>query len=122
MIGLDSCAIIDFFRGSASVQKLIQAHIGELCVSDMSYAEVLVGIKHEGNAEFFFTQIRSFPLSRQVLKKAVLIQKYTIKKGNKIPLSDCIIAASFLENGVTKLITNDAHFRQVPGLTVVPYL
>jgi predicted nucleic acid-binding protein len=80
MIGLDSCAIIDFFRGSASVQKLIQAHIGELCVSDMSYAEVLVGIKNEGNAEFFSTQIRSFPLSRQVLKKAVLIQKYTIKK------------------------------------------
>ena len=40
-------------------------------------------------------------------------------KGNVLPFSDLLIAASALEQGYAILTENLRHFRKIPGLTVI---
>lgn len=44
------------------------------------------------------------------------------KKGITLGKFDCTIAAIFLSNGISKIITkNQKHFEDIPGLKVISY-
>ena len=95
--------------------KLVQ---GEVVICGIVLAEVLSGIKNMKEAQTVKTQLLALPYlseRRSTFIKAADIYSSLRKKGTTVPLSDCIISAVVMENKC-KLLTNDKHFREIPGL------
>lgn len=128
MIGLDTTAIIDFFKGNENIKNFILKNNEPLSSTILSYAELMFGIKnnmHEKEEEFyddFFNEIHIFELSKESCKIASKIHNNLRKKGKEIGQFDSLIASIFLSNGVTKILTrNKKHFKKIKDIDVINY-
>jgi len=128
MIGLDTTAIIDIFKGERGIKKLLEK-IDEPFVSTIiNYQEIMFGLnfedlnhkKEESYYDEFFKELIIFSLDAKSSKRATeIFWKLKQKGGGRF---DCMIAGIFLSNGVNKIITrNVKHFENVKGLRVVCY-
>ena len=129
MIGLDTSAIIDLGRGVPSVKKILEKE-DSITVNRISYVELMFGINtekqsHKKEEELYDALFEEAPcceLSKEAAKKASKIFQELKKKGKTIGEADCLIAALYLTNGVTTIMTkNVKHFENIPGLKVVSY-
>lgn len=130
MIGLDTCTIIDLFQGDDNLIELIKFLDEEVCLSKTSYFELVFGInprnkKHLNEEKYYdkiFQNLKVFSLDLNSLKKASRMFWRIKTKGKEIDRTDILIATSFLENNVKKIITkNKKHFSQIKGLKVLDY-
>ena len=130
MIGLDTCTIIDLFQGDKNLIKLIKSLDEEICLSKTSYFELIFGInpknkKHIHEEKYYdeiFQNLKVFNLDLNSLKKSSRIFWEIKSKGKEIDRTDVLIATSFKENNVNKIITkNKKHFSQIRGLDVIGY-
>lgn len=130
MIGLDTSAMIDLFKGDSKIRELLERTREPLASTHLNYLELLFGLDlsnpaHSGEGRYydeFFTEITSLQLDESSCKKAAEINWLMRRKGKDIGKFDSIISGILLTNGVTKIITGNAkHFEGVPGLSVVPY-
>ncbi len=130
MIGLDSSAIIDFFRGNESLKELLINIREPLATNEISYFELIIGLdssnrKHMLEEEFydnFFQSLTNFSLDRRASKNARDIFVNLKKIGKIIEQFDCAIAGIYLSNGISKIITrNVEHFNKIAGLKVLSY-
>jgi len=130
MIGLDTTAIIDIFKGKEELIKRIK-ELKEPVVSTMiNYQEIFFGIDLEGYRfteeesyyDNFFNNIEVFGLTKDSAKKASNLSWKLKDSGMENEDFDCMIAGIFLSNGVDKIITkNVRHFDGVKGLKVLGY-
>jgi len=127
MIGLDSSAIIDFFKGDEKLKKLINDVEDSLAANQIVYLELMFGIdfdniSHLNEERFydnFFDSLIVFDLDKNAGKKSSKIFRELLKKGEKIEEFDCVIAGIYLSRGVDKIITRNAkHFEKIKGLKV----
>ena len=130
MIGVDSSAIIDFFKKDESLRKLLESINVPLVVNRVTYLEIMFGLDfsnplhriEEGFYDRFFDSLMIFELNRDSCKKATEIFWYLRKNGKIIELFDCVIAGIYLTNGITKIVTkNKKHFANIKGLEVLSY-
>lgn len=130
MIGLDTSAIIDVFKGKEAIKNILDDIDEELAVSFMSYLELMFGfntetIKEKKEEEFydaFFNSFTNFELTKEACKKASKIFWDLKKRGEEIDEFDCIIAGIFLTKGVNTIITrNVKHFEKIRELKVIGY-
>ncbi len=130
MIGLDSSALIDFFRGDPSLKKLLDSIDDELVVNRVNYLEVMFGLNFEDGSDkkeedFYdnlFSSLFCFDLTFVASKRAGHVFSELKKKGALIEPFDCAIAGIYLSNGVTKIITkNVKHFERIKDLEVLSY-
>ncbi len=128
MIGLDTTAIIDLFKGDSGIKKFIETNKEPLSSTILNYTELMFGIKgknHEEEEEFyddFFNEIYSFDLTKDASKVAAKIHNHLIKKGKVIGEFDSLIASIFLSNGITKILTrNKKHFERMSSIDVINY-
>lgn len=130
MIGIDTSAIIDIFKGSASIKEILLGINEPLIVTEISYLELMFGLdiknlkykKEEKYYDEFFQSFLTLNLNDKACKKASEIFWDLKKKGKAIEQFDCIIAGIFLSNGIDKIISkNIKHFSNIIGLKVVPY-
>jgi predicted nucleic acid-binding protein len=130
MIGLDTTAIIDLFRGNSGIKTFLEQNTEPLSATTMSYLELFFGLDtekqaHREEAEYyrkFFATLYSLNLSPSSCEKAAEIHFALMKKGQPIQQFDCTIAAIFIENGITKIVTrNTKDFRKIPGIETVSY-
>jgi len=130
MIGFDTCAIIDLFKGDRGLIDLVKSLDEEFCLSQLSYLELVFGTnpknnKHlieEGFYDALFEKLRVFSITNFELKKASRLFWELKAKGQAIGKIDVIIAANFMINGVNKIITkNKKHFSQIKGIKVLDY-
>lgn len=130
MIGLDTSAIIDIFKGNENIRQLLQNTKEPLAATIVSYLELFFGInpentKHTAEGKYyteFFKEIYSIDLDKESCEEASRIFWKLKKEGKTIDQSDCIIAALFLANGINKIITgNPKHFERIKQLTTLHY-
>lgn len=130
MIGLDSSAIIDFFKGDEKLSILLRNIKDSLVANQIVYLELMFGIdsnnlvhlEEEKFYDAFFDSLIVFDLDRNAGKLSSRIFHELSKKGEKIGEFDCIIAGIYLSKGVDKIITKNAkHFEKVKGLKVLSY-
>ena len=130
MIGLDTAAIIDLFRGVEGVRKALQQLKGPFASTQMNYSELMFGLnpkdprsaKEEEYYDEFFQSLTLLKLTKESSKKAAEIYWYLKGIGKSIEPFDCMIAGIHLANGVETIVTRDVrHFSNIKGLRVVAY-
>ena len=130
MIGLDTSAIIDIFKGDEKVKELLGTISEPLALTQASYLELIFGLNlsslvYSDEEEFYdelFSDLKCFSMDINSLKKASKIF-WTLKgKGQMIDQFDSVIAGIFLNNKVNSIITrNVKHFEKIDGLKVLRY-
>jgi tRNA(fMet)-specific endonuclease VapC len=127
MIGLDTTAIIDLFKGDPGIKKFIKDNKEPFSVTILSYAELMFGLNENNKTEEeyyddFFSEIYSFDLNKDSCKIASKLKYSLKKKGITIGNFDLLIASIFLSNGVTKILTrNKKHFERLNSIQVISY-
>jgi len=130
MIGLDSCAIIDFANGDASLKLLLDNINEPMAINQISCFEIMLGMdldneNYKMEEDFynnFFQSVLNLNLDIDCSKKASQIYWDLRRKGKIIDDFDCAIASIYLNSGVNKIITrNIKHFENVKGLKVISY-
>ena len=130
MLILDTLPLVDFFKDESEItEKIIQKseENGEkLAISVVTLTELYYILAREKGEEFAKVSIENIksyaePLifNEKISKEAGKLKfKYSGKDPKKgMPLADCIIAATVLENNAT-LVTPDDHFKKVEGLKI----
>jgi len=130
MIGLDTNAIIDIFKGKEELEGVLKRIKSPLCATDITYLELMFGLdftnKKHKNEEYyydeFFKTINTLRLNEKACKLSSEIFYDLKKKGKEIGQLDCTIAAILIINGVDTLITrNVKHFKNISRLKVIGY-
>lgn len=130
MIGLDTTAIIDFFKKDKALKKVIDKSDEPFASTIINYQEIMFGINkdnpvHFGEEDFydrFFNSVFFLNLDKASVKLASVISWKQKKKGEKSGNFDCMIAGILLSNNVDKIITkNVKHFENIKGLRVISY-
>ena len=130
MIGLDTTAIIDFFKEDKSLKKILDQNEETLASTIINHQEIMFGLditdkKHMGEKvdyNQFFEELVLFPHSIKSSTKSAEIFWQLKKKGMEIGKLDCMIAGILLANGVNKIITRKVgHFKTIKDLEVISY-
>jgi predicted nucleic acid-binding protein len=130
MIGLDTCAIIDLFKGDTRLAPILKDNKEPLVSTILNYSELTFGIdpskkKHSEELDCYekiFDEIRTLGLTKETCKEASRIYWQLRDKGKTVEKADCMIAAILLSNGIQKILTrNTKHFKDIPGVKVLTY-
>ena len=130
MLGLDTTAIIDIFKGEPKIKGFLEVNKEPLAVAIMSYLELFFGINPEDTNHImegkyygeFFRGLYNIDLTKESCEEASRIYWTLKKEGKTIEQFDCVIAASFLKSGISKILTrNRKHFKNIKRLDVISY-
>ena len=130
MIGLDTSAIIDIFKGNENIKKFLDENKEPLAVNVISYLELFFGlnpedprhVKEGGYYKEFFKNFYNVYLTEDSCEEASKIYWNLKRKGKTIEQFDCIIASVFISNGISKVLTrNSKHFEKIRELNVISY-
>jgi len=130
MIGIDSSALIDLFRGESKIIELLKNLDDEMVTTYINYFEILTGLDLEDKSyqeelEYFknlFQEVGLLNLSKKSCEASSSIVWDLKKRGKMIGKVDCMIAGILLSNEVSKIITrNVKHFENIKGLKVIKY-
>jgi predicted nucleic acid-binding protein len=122
MIGVDSTFLIDVISRQINLKKIPDT--AKLAVTSEVHFEFLCGAKPKERAilEEIESQGVQLTPSFQSSERAAEIWKSLRNKGKEIGKFDCLIAATYLENGITTILTNNhKHFEKIPGITCIEY-
>ncbi len=120
---VDTSVWIDFFNHPQSpltlfVQTLLRNR--RVILVGMVLAEILQGIKNPKEASIVQQSLEKLPfleMTREDWKKAGNLSATLRRKGLTIPLSDLIIGALAVKEGL-EILTTDPHFKKIPGLKI----
>ena len=130
MIGLDTSAIVDIFKGNEKVKEFLENNKEPLAATIMSYLELFFGINPENPQHMtegkyydeFFKSLYNIDLTKESCKEVSKIYWALRKEGKTIEQFDCVIAAILIASGINKILTgNPKHFERVKKLTVISY-
>lgn len=120
MIFVDSTKYISWMRQGRNPVALLAPAVsaGELISCGIIRIEVIRGVlkpKVKAELNCFFDLVPEIPLSSVLLRDAAELAWTLDRQGQVLPVTDVIIAACVKRTGA-ELISEDAHFRMVPGL------
>ena len=130
MIGLDTSAIIDIFKGNKNIKLFLENNKEPLAATAISYLELFFGLdlenpRHISEGEYyreFFNNLHNVGLNSESCEEASKIFWRLRKEGKTIEQFDCAIAASFIAGGINKILTgNPKHFEKIKQLKVINY-
>ena len=130
MIGLDTSAIIDIFKGNEKIRRFLENNKEPLSATIISYLELFFGLnpenpRHVAEGKYyneFFKSLYNIDLTKDSCEEASRIFWRLKKEGKVIEQFDCVIAALFLTNGIDRILTkNPKHFEKIKQLDVISY-
>jgi tRNA(fMet)-specific endonuclease VapC len=130
MICLDTDFVIDFLKEKpAAIERLKSFKAQEIVSTEVTYAEVLLGVflrKEMSQRELqvvqdLFSSIRTLPLEHDAAYHAAEIAGALIKQGVEINFNDSLIGGICRANNCSILTRNIKHFSRIKGLKVEGY-
>ncbi len=123
MVVADTSVWIEYFKGGdaptrAALRDLIRAQ--QAILVGVVLAELLQGSRSSKEADALLSKLAGLPFLETTFstwKRTGELSASLRRKGVTLPLSDLVIAALALEHGC-RVYTLDAHFEQIPGLTL----
>jgi tRNA(fMet)-specific endonuclease VapC len=131
MYMLDTNILIRIIRHPADpvCQRVSQKIGGELCISSITYAELVYGAKHSSNYEKNIQAVQQLlsgiyilPFDSSAAWEAGDIMAYLAGIGKPIGDQDALIAAHARSLSVTLVTHNTGEFSRVPKLEVEDWL
>lgn len=121
---LDTNAVSNLIRDRLTKAPPLKSPPDDICISAISEAEVLFGVRRRPEARSlnalilgFIDGIAVLPFDREVAQRYGSLRADMQRMGKSLTEIDMLIAAHALSIGAT-LVTSDTAFRQVPGLAV----
>jgi predicted nucleic acid-binding protein len=112
---LDSSVIFDHLNGRAGrtefLERLLaQGHLLACC--PVNITEVYAGLRpdEEKATAFFLSSLEFFPVTLEIARKAGLLRRDWLRKGQTLSYTDVTIAAVALTHGLPLLTDNRKHF------------
>jgi tRNA(fMet)-specific endonuclease VapC len=116
MIVLDTSALIDLFRGSDALHKVLNDDAASTVVT---YHEIFSGIKHRrarAEEKFFrrfFSNTHILCLDIQAAERSSEIMARLLNLGVPVNAFDVLIAGIAVSNGAERLVTKDRDFEKI---------
>ena len=131
MIYLDTEACIALLKGKEGIKQVLQKNKESIAITTPTLFEIYCGIRYyekqgiiKKDEQEILTQINKFKiffLDQMAALKASEIWTQLKLSGQMIKIMDILIGAIILTQNHKKIVTNDAHFDNIPGLTPIPY-
>ena len=105
----------------------IERQDDDMCISVITYAELLYGVKKSGSARIetevkrFLPLVRVLDWSEAAARHYAAIKDFLIKNGSPIGNMDMLIAAAALAINAPLVTNNKKHFSLVPNLTIADW-
>jgi len=111
---LDTTALIDFFRGRAETAALLDRlrDKAPLALCPITAAEVYAGAKEKElpQVDAFLSVLAFYPITVEASRRASRWRFSHAQKGITLNLSDALIAAVAVENGLALVTRNGRHY------------
>lgn len=111
---LDTTALIDFFRGQAQTTALLDRlrDKAPLALCPITAAEVYAGAKEKElpQVDAFLSALAFFPITVEASRRAGRWRFSYAQEGLTLTLSDALIAAVAVENGLALVTRNGRHY------------
>lgn len=120
---VDSSVFIELLRGGTDPAAWLGQHFEDVYTCGMVRLEVLRGQKvprHRDTLAAFFDVLCNVPTDNSLWDEATDLAWALGRKGKTLPAQDILIAAHAFRAGVP-VLTQDAHFEQIPGLPVIRF-
>lgn len=122
---VDTNIWIPFFKGKYGVRDKIQnVNTEQLCVSEISIAELTYGAYHSSNRQKHLQEIHLvrdnfclYPISECIDDYAVLRDELS-RQGLTVENFDLLIAATAIHYHLILVTENVKHFKNIPGLKI----
>ena len=108
-----------------ALNRRVVAHAGQLCMSAITYHELLYGARLresrrlEGTIEALAEIVPVVDFSSAAADKASAVRAALDRAGKTIGVMDSLIAANAIVEGCTLVTNNTAHFSRIDGLQIV---
>jgi tRNA(fMet)-specific endonuclease VapC len=125
MLDTDICSYIIRERPLQVLEHFKQIEMEQLCISVVTYAELIYGVEHSSSKKVnrpiiddFVRHLDIAPWDEKAAEHYGSIRAYLRTEGNMIGAMDLMIAAHAGSQGMTLVTNNDRHFKRVPKLKV----
>ena len=125
MLDTDICSYIIKERPLQVLDHFRQVEMEQLCISSITYAELIYGVERSSSKKVNRAVIDSFVQHLDIVswdegaaEHYGNIRAYLQAEGQLIGSMDMMIAAHARSEGMTLVTNNDKHFRRVPKLSV----
>ena len=121
---LDTNIVIALFAGEARVLNQLQQAVG-ICLPSIVLGELYYGARKSGRVATNIQRVDDFSVKNEILccdletaRQYGIIKQELHSKGRPLPENDIWIAALAFQHNMI-LVTRDAHFNEIEGLSVV---
>lgn len=116
--------LIWYMRGNKKALKLIENQVG-FVMSVVTYLEILQGMRNKKEMNEFRKAIKQWnshitQINEETSTKAMFfMEKHYLS--HSLQLSEALIAATAIANGLTLLTANDKHYRIIKELKIIKF-
>jgi tRNA(fMet)-specific endonuclease VapC len=128
MLDTDMC-IFTITRKPAHIKRMFNTHIGQLCISAVTWGELICGAekseqveKNLATLDGFAARLEVLPFDKQASRQFGQVKAELELQGQKIGSYDTMIAGHARSKGLIVVTNNVREFKRVEGVRVVNWL
>lgn len=128
MLDTDMC-IFTITRKPAHIKRMFNTHIGQLCISAVTWGELICGAEKSEQVENnlatldgFAARLEVLPFDKQASRQFGQVKAELELQGQKIGSYDTMIAGHARSQGLIVVTNNVREFKRVEGVRIVNWL
>jgi tRNA(fMet)-specific endonuclease VapC len=128
MLDTDMC-IFTITRKPAHIKRMFNTHIGQMCISAVTWGELICGAekseqveKNLATLDGFAARLEVLPFDKQASRQFGQVKAELELQGQKIGSYDTMIAGHARSKGLIVVTNNVREFKRVEGVRVVNWL
>ncbi len=125
MLDTDICSYVIRERPLEVFEKFKKVEVNQLCISVVTYAELIYGVEHSSSRKInrpiiddFVRHLDIITWDEDAAEHYGKIRAFLRAEGNIIGSMDMMIAAHARSRNMTLITNNDKHFKRVPNLRI----